>query len=321
MIDLTNVKPNVVSTSLENYVGMIFGDPGCGKTTLAANIPRNLVIATEIGYKAIAGIHAQAALDYTSILTILNQIKKPQVKELYDVITIDTQDALFHIIQTHILNKYGVSQINDIDWGKGHTEMLSIWQKIIKTIIKEGYGLILIGHRTEKYDDEDTDKDNKYNTIALNNKKIKQYLMSEVDYAAYVESSRDPSKPSIMHFRPSKKWEAKARFAHIVSSIEFSYENLVKAINDAVEKESNETLDTKINYHDDEVESEDISQNDFQELAKRVEQKARGIINNNSEKASEVISTIEQYLGKKIAEATLGDAQRMKLLEEALEKI
>ena len=49
MIDLLNIEPNVVSKDLKNYVIGIYGDPGCGKTSLAAKVPRSLLVATEIG--------------------------------------------------------------------------------------------------------------------------------------------------------------------------------------------------------------------------------------------------------------------------------
>ena len=60
---------------------------------------------------------ATPALDYTSLLTVLNQLKKPEVKEKYEVVIIDTLDALLHITQTHVLSSNGVSELNQIPWG------------------------------------------------------------------------------------------------------------------------------------------------------------------------------------------------------------
>ena len=49
MIDLLNIQPNKPSKNLKNFVGVIYGDPGVGKTSLAAQIPNSLLIGTEIG--------------------------------------------------------------------------------------------------------------------------------------------------------------------------------------------------------------------------------------------------------------------------------
>ena len=75
------------------------------------------MIATELGFKAIPNVHAVPALDYTSILTILSQLKKPEVKEKYEVIVIDTLDALLYIANEFILNSHGVKELNEIPWG------------------------------------------------------------------------------------------------------------------------------------------------------------------------------------------------------------
>lgn len=315
MIDLLNVEPNVVSKNLKNFVIGIYGDPKVGKSSLAAQIPNSLMIATELGFKAIPEIHAVPALDYTSILTILNQLKKPEVKEKYEVVVIDTLDALLYIATEFILNSHGVKELNDIPWGKGHTELETIFKKIFKTIIKEGYGLVVIGHRTQKVD---SDTEVQYNTLALNNKRVKGYVMGELDVLAAIESSRDPMQPSIMHFRASKEWDAGARFKNIVPSVEFSYENLVKAIHDSVQAEGNVVSDEKHNYY--EEEKFEITEEDFKILKADTEAKAKSILTDDPDKMSEILQLIDTTLGKKISETVAKDARVLTILREELDR-
>lgn len=311
MIDLLNVQPNVVSKNLRNFVIGVYGDPKVGKTTLAAQIPNSLIIATELGFKAIPNIHAVPTLDYPSILTVLNQLKKPEVKEKYEVVIIDTLDALLYIATEHVLNSHGVKELNDIPWGKGHTELESIFKKIFKTIIKEGYGLVVIGHRSQKTDSE---TEIQYNTLALNNKRVKGYVMGELDVLAAVESSRDPMQSSVMHFRASKEWDAGSRFKNIVPKIDFSYENLVEAIHNAVEQDA--TTDKKQNYYD--QEKKEYTEEEFQSLKQQCEMKAKSIIEQDDSKMNDVLKAIQDTLGKKISESTIKDAALMQVLLDEL---
>ena len=58
-IDLLGLKPHKVSRDLSGYVTYIFGAGGTGKTTLASQLDRALLLACEKGYNAIPGIMAQ----------------------------------------------------------------------------------------------------------------------------------------------------------------------------------------------------------------------------------------------------------------------
>ena len=317
MINLLEIEPNKPSTNLKNFVGLLYGDPGSGKTTLASEIPNNLLIGCELGWKAIPGIHAVPALDMTSMLTILNQLKKPEVKEKYEVVTIDTIDALLHITLSHVLSKNQASRLNDIPWGDGHTQLEQVWKNIIKTIIREGYGLVMIGHRAERIDPEDDDI--RYNSLALSNKRVRQYLMSEVDYMTYIESSRDPSKRSIMHFRSSMQWEAKARFPNIVASTELSYKNLVQAISNAIHSVAEDATEERIVFA--EKEDEAMSASELATLIEATEAIAESLISKDDNNMAKIVKLRDDYIGKKLSDATPTDGARIALFKEALEQL
>lgn len=58
-INLLDVKPHKVSRDLSGYVTYIYGEGGTGKTTLASQLDKALLLGFEIGYLAIPGIMAQ----------------------------------------------------------------------------------------------------------------------------------------------------------------------------------------------------------------------------------------------------------------------
>lgn len=313
MIDLLNIKPHEVASDLKGYAIGIYGDPGVGKTTLALKAPNALLIAAEAGYKAIPGVNPVDVNKWTEVLTIVSQLKKPEVIEKYDVIVIDTLDELVFLAEQHVLNAHQVQKLTDIPWGQGYVELGVMFRKLIRDIVKN-YGLIVIGHAEIKIDPED--EENRYATLGIN-KKVKKIVLGLLDVFAYVESSRDPLQPNIMHFRSAKGWEAKARFANIVPSIEFSYENLVKAISDAVEGIA--TTETHRAYY--EEEKIDVDEAEFMDLRHSTEKIARSIIENDANKVNEVVNLIQSTLGKKLEEATISDYQGVKVLKEELERI
>ena len=173
--------------------------------------------------------------------------------------------------------------------------------------------MVVIGHRTQKVDN---DTEVQYNTLALNNKRVKGYVMGELDVLAAVESSRDPSQPSIMHFRASKEWDAGARFGNIVPSIEFNYKNLVKAIHDAVEAEGGVITDEKTNYYEKEP---GMEQAEFESLKTACESKARELIATDETRMEEILTVIDNVLGRKISECTINEAALLEVLKEELD--
>lgn len=313
MIDLLNIQPHQVASDIKGYAIGIYGDPGVGKTTLASKAQNSLLIATEAGYKAIPGINAVDVHTWTDVLTVSSQLKKPEVQEKYEVVVIDTLDELVFLAEQHVLNKYGVAKLTDVAWGQAYVELATMFRKLFRDLTRY-YGLIVIAHAEIKIDPED--EDNRYATLGIN-KKVKKIVIGLLDVLAYVESSRDPMQPNIMHFRGAKGWEAKARFANIVPEIEFNYENLVKAITDAVKDIA--TTDHHKDYYEETAIK--ITEQEFANLKESTEALAKQIITNDENKMNEVVQLIDITLGKKLSESVFSDAMKIKVLKEELERL
>ena len=58
MINILDVKPHVVSRDLSGYITYIYGAPKCGKTTLASQMDKPILLAFEPGYHALPGVMA-----------------------------------------------------------------------------------------------------------------------------------------------------------------------------------------------------------------------------------------------------------------------
>lgn len=58
MIDILNLEPTTISRDLKGKYICIYGLPKTGKTTLACQFPKNLLLGFEHGWNAIAGAKA-----------------------------------------------------------------------------------------------------------------------------------------------------------------------------------------------------------------------------------------------------------------------
>ena len=307
-----DVKPHEVSSDITGYAIAIMGPPGVGKTTLASKIPNSLLLATEPGYKAIPGVMAVDINNWTDVLQVVSQLRKPEAQEKYKTIVIDTLDEFVFLATQYLLQREGVSDLTDILWGKGYNMLEDMMRSVFRQI-QQSYGLILIAHDGRKVDEED----NKLFYASLNfNRKVKRVVMGLLDILAYVESSRG-EKESIMHFRDSDKWEAKSRFGKIVPSCPFSYEGLVKAVADAVAGVATTTERQSVNISTNALPSLEV----FEEFLAQFNEQAMSVINATG-KGAEVKEAIERALsGRKLSQATIQDYFILQELKEELENI
>lgn len=309
MIDIFNIQPHKVSKDITGYVIGIYSQPGAGKTTFASQAERALFLATEIGYKAIPGVMAQPINSWSDFLITVAQLRKPEAKEKYKTIVIDTLDELVFLATEYVLQQNGVKDLSDIDFGKGYNMLEDALRKPFRQIV-ENYGLILLAHDTSKQDEED--KKIKYSTLNFN-KKVKRIVMGLLDFLIFVEMKRG-DEDRIMHFQPSEFWEAKTRFANIEPSAVFSYDNFVKVFQKAVDGVA--TVSERENFSSEG--SQLPSEKEFEDYLQLINELAMQTIEKTG-KVADVQALILKHLGgKKLGQAELQDYYLIKNLEEEL---
>lgn len=89
-INLLALQPHKVSRDLSGYITFVYGRPKTGKTTLASQAEKALLLATERGYNAIPGIIAQDITSWGEIKQVVRELKKPEVQETFKTIIVDT---------------------------------------------------------------------------------------------------------------------------------------------------------------------------------------------------------------------------------------
>ena len=133
-INLLNVQPHKVSTDLSGYITYIYGAPKTGKTTLATQMPGAILIAFEPGYHALPGVMAQDVTTWGEMKQVFRELKKPEVKEAYKAVIIDTIDIAAEKCQKYICQQYSIDNLGDLGYGKGWSAYKQEFNEVFRGI-------------------------------------------------------------------------------------------------------------------------------------------------------------------------------------------
>ena len=125
---------------------LIYGVEGIGKTTLASKFPKPLFIDVENGS---SNYNVQRFDEIPSSWNmLLNQIKYVYDNpEICETLVIDSFDWAEKLCKNHINKTKGWSSIGDPDWGKGYTELETVFGKFLNMldeIINRGINVFLL---------------------------------------------------------------------------------------------------------------------------------------------------------------------------------
>ena len=122
-----------------------------GKTTLVSQFPNVLLLATEKGYAAIPGVLVQDITRWSDIKETVRELKKPEVKERFKTIAIDTVDVAASYCDKYICNQLGIESLGEGGWSvNGWARYKKELEDTFRTITNLGYALVFISHDTDK---------------------------------------------------------------------------------------------------------------------------------------------------------------------------
>ena len=207
-----------------------------GKTSLACQFPKNLLLAFEKGYNAISGAKVVDINKWSDLKLVIRQLAKEEAKQMYNTITIDTVSIAWDLCEQYICAQAGVQRLADIPWGAGYAQLSQEFENTLRAITMLGYGLVLITHvdiRKEVKDDNEIE----YYAPSLN-KRCYPICNRIVDIIGYIDIVWDEEGNSKrwLYTRQTPNIMAGSRFKYLAPKIEFGYQQLVDAISDAIEK-------------------------------------------------------------------------------------
>ncbi len=318
---LLEIKPHKVSRDLRGYSVFFYGEPKSGKTTIASKFPGALLLAFEKGYSALPGVMVKPINSWSEFKKTLRELKDPEVQKIFETVIIDTADIAWSLCEKYVCSqesddKNDYETIGDIPYGKGYTLVSKEFDEGLRAILQMDYGLVIISHSTDKTFTDERGKE--FNqivpTIDKRARNIVERTCDIIGYARQIET--DEGNTTRLFLRETNRFVAGARFKYIADSIEFTYDNLVNAIQEAIDKEAMEHNGTLVTS-----EAENLSnvktEYDFDALMKEFQAIVSKLMETQSPTmASKITKIVESHLGKgkKVGDCTPANAAELDLI-------
>lgn len=325
-LDILNIQPHEVSRDLCGYTVFLYGAPKTGKTTIASQFDDALLLAFEVGYLAIPGIKAQPISRWSEFKQVLKQLNTDAAKQTYKNIIVDTADICYDLCEKFICNQHDVEAIGDLGFGKGYRLAEKEFDEALRSIPQMGYGLVLISHAQDKtFKDESGLEYDKIVPTLANKPRLVTSRMSDIIGYAHPIQDENGDTHTTLYMRGMPRFEAGSRFKYTPDSIEFTYENLVNAIGDAIDKQAAElsgkfVTDKRTTAHDAKPELNfDELMAKFNRIVSMLRENAEDFDQTWGPKIKEITS---KHLGpgKKMRDATSNQVEQVLLVVDDLEE-
>ena len=320
-INLLDIKPHKISRDLSGYITLLYGPAKVGKTTFGIQMPKHLLLAFERGYNALPGAMVMDVQSWAIFKQITRELKKPEVKETYQSLIIDTVDYAADMCQKYVCNQLGIENIGDGGWANnGWAKYKKEFENTFRELTQLGYAIVFISHDKEK-------------TIKLQNAPEYQQICSTLqtsaltvvenmcDIIAYAHPVSDihGGFKRVLTLRSNdNSIRCGCRFRYIASEIDFSYEALEKALNDAIDKEAQMTSKDYVTSEKPAIIEEQTY--DFDALVHEFNELVDRLMTANQSNAVKIIAIVDRYLGKnkKVADATPAQAELIALIVDEI---
>lgn len=316
-ISIFEVQENKVSSDLGSYAIYLYGPPKSGKTTFAAQMPKPLILAAEIGYKAIPGVRAIDISTWADIKKVVRELKDPRARDMFQTIVFDTLDLTGGMCEKYVCQQNGVDALKEIAWGAGWSLMKKEFENVVNDIRRLGYSVVFVSHSKDKtFKPKDGEE---YNQITQTcSSSLNDIAKNASDIIGYIDMTNDGERKLVLRSLDNKV-DAGCRFKEIAPVIDFSYEALTAAVEKAIEDEAKATgnkylteektvLNTQVEFN-------------FDELMKTFQATATKLMNDDPayyQPKIVAITTKTLGRGKKVAELNETQAELLSIIVDEL---
>ena len=317
-IDLLGIQPHKVSRDLSGYITFVYGPPKCGKTTFGVKMPGALLLAFERGYNALPGVIAQDITTWGEMKQVVRELKKPEVKARFKSLIIDTADIAADCCQKYICNQLGIENIGDGGWStNGWAKYKKEFEDTFRTLTQLGYAVVFISHAKEKTIKPQNGQE--YQEIGSSMQSSALAIIENMsDIIGYAHSKVDTNGNSnvVLTLRsPDGSIRCGGRFKYIANEIDFTYDALTKALNEAIDKEAAETNNQFVTSE--RAAAPILKEYDYDTLMDEFQTLVGQLMQvNSASNGAKITQIIERYLGKgkKISETTRDQAEFIHLI-------
>lgn len=302
-IDIFNIQPTTISRDLKGKFVCIYSLPKVGKTSMACQFPKNLLCAFEKGYNAIAGVRPIDITKWSDFKLVLRQLEKPEARQMYDTVTLDTIGIAWEMCEQFICAQNGVQKIADIPWGGGYSACKKEFEACLRKITQLGFGLVIIAHVDKRVEKRADDDEVEILGPAIP-KRAYEIVNQLVDIIGYIDVTWDEEGNSErwLYTRKTPTVMAGSRFKYLAPKIKFGYNELVSAISDAIDK--SEKLDGAIVV--DTIEQVIEEKLDYKAIREEASMLWKTLVEKDPENAPVILKKVEMIFGRpmKLSEIT-----------------
>lgn len=320
-MDLLSLQPHKVSRDLSGYITYIYGAPKTGKTTLASQMGNSLLLAFEPGYHALPGVIAQDITTWGEMKTAYSQLKKPEVKERFSTVIVDTIDIAADRCKKYVCSQNGIDDLGELGFGKGWTKFKDEFNDVFRGLTQLGYAVFFIGH--DKVENKTDKAGNVISSVvrpALSNS-TRTVIAGMADIYGYAHQ-KNAGEMSVLTLRCTDgSIECGSRFKYLPEEISTNYHVLVKALQDAIEKEAAENGNKFIT--DEKIVVPVAPEFDFDSLNEKFQNLVSQLMNQNQSNSIKITNIVEKYLGKgkKVSECTAEQCEQIDLINNDLQEM
>lgn len=312
-INLLALQPHKVSRDLSGYITYVYGAPKSGKTTLATQMEGSLLLAFEPGYHALPGVIAQDITSWTEMKQVYRELKKPEVQQTFKAIIVDTIDIAADRCKKYICNQNGIEDLGDLGYGKGWTKFKDEFNEVFRGLTQLGYAVFFIGHdKPEIIDNPDGTKTQKIRPSLSNSTKTVIAGMADIYGYAHQKTAGEMSVLTLRD--PSGLIECGCRFKYIPTEIVMSYNNLINALNTAIDKEASETNNAFVT--NERIVAPNETTYDYESLMNEFQELVGKLMSTGTTNGPKITAIVEKYLGKgrKVSDTTPEQAEFVYLI-------
>lgn len=263
------------------------------------------------------------------------QLKKPEVREMYDTLIIDTVPQMWGLAEKFVKTQKDIEDLTDLAFGKGYRAVRDEFQDMVNSLGQMGYTLVFISH-AEKKDYADSLGVSHSGITPAMDKRPKEIISGLVDVFMFVYQKPDGNggNKSVALLRGGTyndvEIEAGSRYGEgLPVEIDFNYDELVKAIQNADEamvssgvkiSADNKTILEETREEEEKQPTKRSFSETYKEVTEVIGKLRDRITGGDEDLAGKITSIVEQYLGagKKITEAT---PAQQELVEAALKEL
>lgn len=311
-IDLLAIQPHKVSTDLSGYITYLYGAAKVGKTTLCSKFPGTLILAFERGYNTLPGVMVQDITRWSEFREVIRELKKPEVKEKFSTIVVDTIDVAGSLCDKYICNQLGIDTLGEGGWSvNGWSTYKKELEDCFRTITQLGYALVCISHDQDKtFKRKDGTEYNQ--VVPTAQKSVNNIIRDMADLYLYAAIDENTKERKLIVRSLDNTVDCGSRFKYMANEIPLDYDALVKALNDAIEKEAQEhgnqfVTDEKIKP------IEAAPKQDFNQMKEEFGGLVGAIMQSNPANAASITAIVDKYLGKGKKVGDCGPAQSEQL--------